>query len=289
MALFFIFQGPNQMWSSSLYVSPESERPKEPPGKNWNQLTTSSQVPGQWRPAPNAWSSAIAARSELHQRLSFEFDRPNSIEKLLSTGRSFVSEKRKVDDLHERQVSTGLNRITMDRSSNGNSVVKSPGFTAFHREDGSLDRLQESSILMVDSDPIATRKGIVHGSRFSSTSGIKIEKVPPHVSTLKEDQTTHLASLPSPFSPSSDANSQVIVTTNQTPGQNSSSPTAKQFYHNSNHNSGIDSPNETQTQMRNGRPRVDARGRNQLLSRYWPRITDQELQQISGEYPIFSC
>ncbi|KAK2632500.1 hypothetical protein EUGRSUZ_L01474 [Eucalyptus grandis] len=29
-----------------------------------------------------------------------------------------------------------------------------------------------------------------------------------------------------------------------------------------------------------------ARGRNQLLPRYWPRITDQELQQISGEYPF---
>ncbi|KAK2632499.1 hypothetical protein EUGRSUZ_L01473 [Eucalyptus grandis] len=30
-------------------------------------------------------------------------------------------------------------------------------------------------------------------------------------------------------------------------------------------------------------PRGDARGRNQLLPRYWPRITDQELQQISGD------
>ncbi|KAI4371092.1 hypothetical protein MLD38_019362 [Melastoma candidum] len=36
-------------------------------------------------------------------------------------------------------------------------------------------------------------------------------------------------------------------------------------------------------QTRNGRPRTDARGRNNLLPRYWPRITDQELQQISGD------
>ncbi|XP_038693628.1 B3 domain-containing transcription repressor VAL2-like isoform X2 [Tripterygium wilfordii] len=31
------------------------------------------------------------------------------------------------------------------------------------------------------------------------------------------------------------------------------------------------------------RPPAEGRGRNQLLPRYWPRITDQELQQISGD------
>jgi hypothetical protein len=38
--------------------------------------------------------------------------------------------------------------------------------------------------------------------------------------------------------------------------------------------------------MRVARPPAEGRGRNQLLPRYWPRITDQELQQISGEYPF---
>lgn len=38
-------------------------------------------------------------------------------------------------------------------------------------------------------------------------------------------------------------------------------------------------------QIRVARPPAEGRGRNQLLPRYWPRITDQELQQISGEYP----
>ncbi|XP_072987612.1 B3 domain-containing protein Os07g0563300-like isoform X1 [Typha latifolia] len=51
----------------------------------------------------------------------------------------------------------------------------------------------------------------------------------------------------------------------------------KQFYPNNT----IDG--ELQAQVRNGRPRMDARGRSQLLPRYWPRITDQELQQISGD------
>lgn len=43
----------------------------------------------------------------------------------------------------------------------------------------------------------------------------------------------------------------------------------------------------SQAQIRVARPPAEGRGRNQLLPRYWPRITDQELQQISGEYPLF--
>lgn len=41
----------------------------------------------------------------------------------------------------------------------------------------------------------------------------------------------------------------------------------------------------TASQTRVARPPAEGRGRNQLLPRYWPRITDQELQQLSGEYP----
>ncbi|XP_051142550.1 B3 domain-containing transcription repressor VAL1-like [Andrographis paniculata] len=37
------------------------------------------------------------------------------------------------------------------------------------------------------------------------------------------------------------------------------------------------------SQTRVARPPADGRGRNQLLPRYWPRVTDQELQQLSGD------
>nr|QNI23771.1 AP2/ERF transcription factor [Camptotheca acuminata] len=37
------------------------------------------------------------------------------------------------------------------------------------------------------------------------------------------------------------------------------------------------------SQVRVARPPAEGRGRNQLLPRYWPRITDQELQQLSGD------
>lgn len=49
--------------------------------------------------------------------------------------------------------------------------------------------------------------------------------------------------------------------------------------------SGIDSSSEAH--IRNGKSRLDGRSRNQLLlPRYRPRITDEMLQQFSGEYPM---
>nr|QDX18307.1 B3 domain-containing protein Os07g0679700-like isoform X2 [Cymbidium sinense] len=45
----------------------------------------------------------------------------------------------------------------------------------------------------------------------------------------------------------------------------------------------LDASKELVPQMRVARPPAEGRGRNQLLPRYWPRITDQELQQISGD------
>lgn len=39
------------------------------------------------------------------------------------------------------------------------------------------------------------------------------------------------------------------------------------------------------SQIRVARPPVEGRIKNQLLPRYWPRTTYEELQQISGEYP----
>jgi hypothetical protein len=39
----------------------------------------------------------------------------------------------------------------------------------------------------------------------------------------------------------------------------------------------------TTSQPRIARPPGDGRGKNQLLPRYWPRITDQELERLSGD------
>ncbi|KAK6122173.1 hypothetical protein DH2020_044084 [Rehmannia glutinosa] len=46
---------------------------------------------------------------------------------------------------------------------------------------------------------------------------------------------------------------------------------------------GPDTSKGAVSQTRVPRPPAEGRGRNQLLPRYWPRITDQELQQLSGD------
>ncbi|KAK3015804.1 hypothetical protein RJ639_007229 [Escallonia herrerae] len=46
---------------------------------------------------------------------------------------------------------------------------------------------------------------------------------------------------------------------------------------------GLDSNTNMLSQIRVARPPVEGQVKNQLLPRYWPRITDQELQQISGD------
>ncbi|XP_011095138.1 B3 domain-containing transcription repressor VAL2 isoform X1 [Sesamum indicum] len=46
---------------------------------------------------------------------------------------------------------------------------------------------------------------------------------------------------------------------------------------------GLETNSGTISQLRVARPPVEGRVKNQLLPRYWPRITDQELQQISGD------
>ncbi|KAI7745097.1 hypothetical protein M8C21_017797 [Ambrosia artemisiifolia] len=46
---------------------------------------------------------------------------------------------------------------------------------------------------------------------------------------------------------------------------------------------GFDANSGMSSQIRVARPPVEGRVKNQLLPRYWPRITEQELQQISGD------
>ncbi|KAF2551245.1 hypothetical protein F2Q68_00037723 [Brassica cretica] len=47
-------------------------------------------------------------------------------------------------------------------------------------------------------------------------------------------------------------------------------------------------PMEPNGSLHVARPPPEGRGKTQLLPRYWPRITDQELQQLSGQYPHLS-
>ncbi|XP_030469481.1 B3 domain-containing protein Os07g0563300-like isoform X2 [Syzygium oleosum] len=102
-------------------------------------------------------------------------------------------------------------------------------------------------------------------------------KINPQQSTsVKEDPSTPPYGLAVPHASGNDSNGHIGLAGHFRPAP---STLGKHFY-----GSMLNDTNSSgESHARNGRPRGDARGRNQLLPRYWPRITDQELQQISGD------
>ncbi|KAJ0017833.1 hypothetical protein Pint_10725 [Pistacia integerrima] len=131
-------------------------------------------------------------------------------------------------------------------------------------------------------------KGASRDILENGNTGINCEEQPsaclnkPHQSSsLKDDPSTTHFGLAAPYASPNETNGQLGISGAHL--RPVLQPSMVKQIHGNSHN-GLDSMGETQ--IRNGRPRVDARGRNQLLPRYWPRFTDQDLQQISGEYPL---
>lgn len=101
--------------------------------------------------------------------------------------------------------------------------------------------------------------------------------------SLKEEPSTPQFGSTTAYALANETNGYVGVAGLQFQPRSPSAP-AKHLYSNVLY----DINSSCENHIRNGRPRGDARGKNQLLPRYWPRITDQELQKISGEYPYVS-
>ncbi|KAK8642148.1 hypothetical protein V6N13_011505 [Hibiscus sabdariffa] len=100
-------------------------------------------------------------------------------------------------------------------------------------------------------------------------------------SSLKEEPSNPSFVLAVPYTSPDEANGQIGVSGSQLQ-PNLQPPPAKQFQ--SALQNGLDSSSETR--IRNGRSQPDGRGKSNLFPRYWPKFTDQDLQQITGEYPL---
>uniref|UniRef100_A0A1D1YYL3 B3 domain-containing protein Os07g0563300 n=1 Tax=Anthurium amnicola TaxID=1678845 RepID=A0A1D1YYL3_9ARAE len=269
-------KAPNHVWQSSSLFPLGPERLKDVSGKSWSQLTASSPVPGQWRQASNLWNTSI--QSELQQRLSYEFDRPNGSDRLIPGPR-----------LPDR-LASHLNRAQLDRLSTGNGpLVSPPAFNELHRE-GCVVGLQDSSHLVGEADPTATSEVNVPDTSMRTSAGINFRPLPNSsgnmsiTSIVKDDLPVPVIGLAAPSPPPNDSNDLARDSSAESQQQTHSSPLSKDSKQNfPNAHNAAGASGEAQSQGRNGRPRPEARGRNQLLPRYWPRITDQELQQISGD------
>ncbi|XP_078156962.1 B3 domain-containing protein Os07g0563300-like isoform X2 [Carex rostrata] len=230
--------------------------------------------PGHWRQASNLWNTN-SVQSDLQQRLAFEFDRPSCSEKFLQQVRAsaalqqhqqqqqHVADK-KFDEMPERSVvpAMPLNAISpITRERFGANGSGAPGldpaypYSIYHRAEGG------------NSNP--STNGLPHGHHISDPN------VESHVNSgvYRDESGSGLPVL----SPTFQQKEQIRVGHGQMAGPSSSgSPMKPQFF----------SPTDGGGvgDMRNGtRPRLDIRARSQVLPRYWPRSTGQELQQINGE------
>ncbi|XP_011001124.1 PREDICTED: B3 domain-containing protein Os07g0563300-like isoform X2 [Populus euphratica] len=111
----------------------------------------------------------------------------------------------------------------------------------------------------------------------NGNAGIIGEEQPQPSSSLMEDASGQQFGITIPYKSISESNGQIEGSVNAL--QPAPPPPFTKHFHGSLHN-GVDS--SVDGHIRNGKPRTDARGRSQLLPRYWPRFTDGELQQISG-------
>ncbi|XP_028056814.1 B3 domain-containing protein Os07g0563300-like isoform X1 [Camellia sinensis] len=159
-------------------------------------------------------------------------------------------------------IPSGIDRLIGSERLSASSLEKK-------KVEDSSERLMNGSLKLGASEIL--ENGINSGEQASPSIN-----VPQKSSFLKIDTSTSHFGLGVSSSSLNESNDQTKVSGCHAPRPTPPPLIGKQFC---GHN-GVDSSGETQ--IRNGRPRSDARSRNQLLPRYWPRITDQELQQISG-------
>ncbi|KAI5448132.1 B3 domain-containing protein Os07g0563300 [Lathyrus oleraceus] len=170
-----------------------------------------------------------------------------------------------------------------DQHPDGHSVVELSN--NFDTNYGGNERLPTSSLEKKNEDfsgisanwnvKLGSREMVLmNGMRNDDKSSPCLNMCQQHHS-LKEDSSSQPFGLSVPYSSPNERNGLIGVTgihSQQTPPH-----PGKQF--SGTMHLALDSSGEAQ--VRNGRPRADARGRSQLLPRYWPRCTELELQQIS--------
>ncbi|PNT74937.1 hypothetical protein BRADI_1g24720v3 [Brachypodium distachyon] len=280
---------PNQMCPTPTMHMPQNVADKKDSFvKSWRP--PGGPYPSQWR--QNSLWSVSGIQSDLQQRLAYEFDRPSGSEKL-PPGRTFIhAQEKKFDDMHDRPTTpAGMNQIIRDRHADGHgqqtSMDPAHSYALYQREGPNPNSLHDHSHHGGESDSTSARKGIISEGCSSNivSSSFKLDSRHPLESLLKENISLLPVGVGCTITncpPVNGRNDIVRIIphqpTSQTPSSAASSA-QKQFYSHT-----VIDP-EYQSHFRNGKPRMDAKARSQLLPRYWPRITDKELQHLSAEYP----
>ncbi|XP_042472786.1 B3 domain-containing protein Os07g0563300-like isoform X2 [Zingiber officinale] len=256
-----VVKGPNQISPPPMLMQHALER-RDSPTKTWRSVATPSY--GQWRQAPHMWTMTNM-QSDLQQRLSYEFDRPCTIERLATGRRHYISAHEKNYE-PKRIISRSINSIPQDRYADGNTGENDPN----------------STNKPVTADP-STSFGFKFEAKPNSSTNLQplptnLQPLPTNLRppSLSKENSSLVIGLPVPFSTLHGASCPINLSAKQSPAQ-VTSPLSNQFCPSHINEAGL------QVQMRNGRTRGDAFPPTQLLPQNWPTITDQKLQEISGD------
>ncbi|KAF6167648.1 hypothetical protein GIB67_031231 [Kingdonia uniflora] len=250
----------NQRWPSSLFMALHvPETLQDFSVKNWSTIAGANVIGGQRVQPPNI-QDTTTVQPEFHRRVPSEIDRSNH-SKLADTERptTSVQEKIEKEDPLKRVSCSSLGLSAIDRLGNGKGAVSiGAALSTCHKDEGGKDGLQSSHPPL--SENMELKKGVFAQSK--SCVNVLLDS-----STSKDDPSTPHFGLIAPYT-LQDETSSIRVS-----GAQSVRQTPPPTFANGKDSSGV-------TQVPNGKMRLDAWGRN-LLPRYWPKITDQELQQKS--------
>ncbi|CAI9783853.1 unnamed protein product [Fraxinus pennsylvanica] len=140
-------------------------------------------------------------------------------------------------------------------------------FSLEKKQENSFDRLIDRKLIV---GPSETLENEISASNREEKPNLSVASV------VKNESSASNMSLASAFSSKYETNNMNHDCASLSQWPTLSTPMGK---HVSSHN-GMNSAGEAV--VHTGKARGDCRGRNQLLPRYWPRITDKELQQISS-------
>ncbi|URD98978.1 B3 domain-containing protein [Musa troglodytarum] len=294
-----LVMAPNQVASSPMFMSQQAPERREFPAKSWKPV--SGPIFGQWRQAPHMWNMT-SAQSDLQQRLSYEFDRPNCVEKLAPGGRySILAHEKKFENISEKPITGNLNNVARERYANGKVGIDAASTFGAFRGEGNADRVQDSCRLVGDSDSVSTRKSVNADPCSTSSSGANLDAHPNSCvnslpsSAIKEDSSS--LGLPAVFQSTNGSKEPTRFSANQS--QSQTGPLSKQFYPPS-----VIDP-EVQSQMRNGKTRAyfptisqpeglplkvqDASGKDWVFQfRYWPN-NNSRMYVLEGVTPCIQA
>ncbi|KAK9156210.1 hypothetical protein Sjap_003690 [Stephania japonica] len=248
-----------RIWQSSSFVHPPlPERLKDLSVIRWNPVIGPNADNGQLRPPFNVWNIS-AAQSERQLELPIKGE---CVE--IFSGKHYPPSSLEKKKLEESTFSN-LNPV---------GVTKLVNVTP-------LDALRYSHTCKEEND-IQERK--VNASEASCVLGTtSVARLNGSASiSLQSSTSNDPKKNPSGLSMPSLSPNEKVVPNNNSGNQSHEQTPAPLF----NMHLYADPPNggdsSGRTHLSNGRSRGDGRGRNQLLPRYWPKISDQELQHISG-------